>query len=416
MYQQPTAMYVQSAEQQDRDPLMQFAKRWWWLLTIGAIIGLAAAIAYSRLGPIPYQSTALMQVIPPTGATTTEQADQARTASANFAAAAASPRIYAMASQALAGKLDISASDLEAMERDGTLTIETKRGSNFINVIVTDPDPGRAQLIADTIAKVFVDDIAVQAKAAYETRQTQLDEQIKFTRDQLAQSTLLQREIDLKAAIRDQQGQLLNLQTNYQEELGRQVESDAIGDRSSFSDAELAQQAQVRSQLLRAIGQQISDAESSLAAINEELASVQSALATLPPDGDGSLSAAFSEAYSLQLSTLTQRYVTDQITALTQSPSVIQYGGASTPFTTQGIKKISLFGLIGGMAVAAGFGLAFELLRKWRAERALKQGQAPVGADAIPDYERLLAMVDELTNRGMRSGSPRADTPTPAGD
>jgi capsular polysaccharide biosynthesis protein len=423
MYQMPSTTLARPVDQQERDPLMQFARRWWWLLAIGAIIGIAAAVTYSRTGPIPYESTALMQVVTPSGATTTEQADQARTAAANFAAEVASPRIYTLTSQALVGQLDITASDLEAMERAGTLVIAPMRTSNFIRIVVTDPDPDRAKLIADTISQVFVNDIGVRTKASYEARQAQVNDQIEFTRDQLATSALRQREIDLKESIRDQQSALLTLQTSYQQELSRQAESDAIGDRSSFSENELTQQAEVRTQLLRAFSQQIADAEANITAINEDLTSVRNQLATLPPDTDGSLSAAFSTAYSLQLTALTQRYVTDQIAALTESPPVLRYGEASTPYSTQGIKKIGLFGLMGGMAVAAAFGLAFDFLRKWRAARAIRRGEVPGTGALVPDFERLLGLVDELAGRGDFAGGRaagssvrRADNPTPAGD
>ena len=82
----PTMTTSYASDQQERDPLMQFAKRWWWLLAIGAIIGIAAAFAYTRVGPVPYQSTALLQVVTPAGSTTTQNAEQARSASTNFAA------------------------------------------------------------------------------------------------------------------------------------------------------------------------------------------------------------------------------------------------------------------------------------------------------------------------------------------
>lgn len=414
-------MSTYATDQQERDPLMQFAKRWWWLLTIGAIIGVAVAYTYQQVGPIPYQSTALLQVVTPSGSTTTEQAAQARSASTNFAAEVASPRTYALVSEALVGSLDISASELGSMERSGAIAISPLRTSNFIRVVVTDPDPVRAQLLADTIARVFVDDIAVRSKDGFEVRQSQVQEQIQFTREQLATSALRQRENDLEEEIRGQQGALLTLQTSYQQELGRQAETDAIGDRGSFSESELTKLIEVRSQLLRAIGQQISAVEANVATLNEELTSVRDELATLPPDADGSLSAAFTTAYSLQLSALTERFVTDQVSALTVGPPVLRYGDASTPYVTQGIKKLGVFGVVGGLAVAAGLGMAVDLVRKWRAGRA--RGTNSLETSSTSDIERLLAMVDELTARGnsaggrvVGTGAGRAGSPTTAGD
>ncbi|HEX5166504.1 MAG TPA: hypothetical protein VFV93_13965, partial [Thermomicrobiales bacterium] len=251
----------------------------------------------------------------------------------------------------------------------------------------------------------------------------QVNQQIEFTRQQLATSALRQREIDLTDELRDRQSALLDLQTNYQEELGRQAESDAIGDRSSFSEDALAQQAEVRTQLLRAISQQISDTQANIESIQGELSTVQADIAKLPADEDGSLSAAFSNAYSLQLSTLTEQFVAGQVTALTQGAPVMLYGDASTPFATMGMKKLGVIGIAGGLAVAAALGLGLDLLRSRRAERARKHGRYPVTSTATPDFERLVALVDELSvrndhggNRSVRSGSHPAGNPTPAGD
>lgn len=414
---------AQQTDSQDRDPLMQFAKRWWWLLAIGFIIGVVAAIVYSRVGPTPYQSTALMQVVTSSGATTTEQASQARVATANFAAEVASQRIYILASEALAGTLDISAVDLDAMERNGTLTITPMRTSNFIQVIVVDPDPDRAQLIADTISRVFVEDIAARSKDSFEARQEQVNQQIEFTRNQLVQSALRQRESDLEEAIREQQSALLNLQTSYQQELGRQAESNVIGDRTGFNENELTKQAEIRNQLLRAISEQITNAEANITTLNNELATVRDEIAKLPPDVDGSLSAAFTTAYSMQLAALTQRYVTDQISALTESPPVLRYGDASTPFSTQGIKKIALFGAIGGMAVAAAIAFGYDMIRKLLAARSLRRGQTSSRVMATTDFDRLLKLVDELAGRGdsasgrtIGESARPSSNPTPAGD
>jgi uncharacterized protein involved in exopolysaccharide biosynthesis len=420
MYQQPSTRYADADETQEHDPLMQFARRWWWLLLAGAIVGFGLAIVYSRVGPVPYESTALVQVVSPSGATTTEKADQAQTATANFAAEVASPRIYTLTSQKLAGQINLTASDFEAMERDGSLAISPMRGSNFIKIVVSDPDPDRARLIAGTMASVFVDDITSRAAASNEARQTQVNQQIEFTRQQLATAALRQREIDLSKDLRDQQSLLLNLQTNYQEELGRQAESDAVGDRSSFSENELAQQADVRQQLLRAISEQVTDTQTNIESIKSELSTVQADIAKLPADDDGSLSAAFSDAYSLQLTTLTQQYVTGQVTALTQGAPVMLYGDASTPFATMGMKKLGMMGIAGGLAAAAGLGLAFDLLRKLRVERARKHG---VAGTATPDFERLVALVDELSvrgdyggNRNVRKSAQPTGNPTLAGE
>jgi len=155
--------------------------------------------------------------------------------------------------------------------------------------------------------------------------------------------------------------------------------------------------------------------------LNEDLVSVREELATLPPDVDGSLSAAFATAYSLQLSALTEQYVTEEIASLTQSAPVLRFGDASTPFSTEGIKKFGLFGIMGGIAVAAGLGLLMDLLRKWQAGHIRNTAAHPTFSSS--SLERLLVMANETTTRrestqGYGTGTtiPRTGNRTTAGD
>jgi uncharacterized protein involved in exopolysaccharide biosynthesis len=384
------------------DPLMAFARRWWWLLCIGVILGGIGAVVYHRMGPLPYQSTALVQILSPTGSNPTADASLTRSAASNFAAEASSSRIYGLVSEELKGTLDLSVSDLERMERNGTLNVRARVGSNFITIDVTDPDPERAQLIANTLAQVFVDDVTFRSDQIYLARQAQLDEQIQFTRQQLATAALRQREIDLKAQLRNQETALLTLQVNYQQELARQSEADA-NTSGTITPTQLAAQAEIRSKLLEIIGRQVTDVEANIAALTEDIAEVQAELATLPQETDNSLSAAFATAYSLQLTALTQRYVTDQIQAFTASPPVVRYGDASPPIVTTGIKKLGMFGVAGGAIVAAALGFAFDYLRRWRAARSRSSTLADTGSsqDALSiDITRLLKQVDAYAVHG----------------
>src|SRR6266545_1610699 len=84
-----------------------FALRWWWLIAACVLIGGGGAYAYTRFGPVPYQSTAL--VLAPQQPDSTgggqRSASASKNTAENYAAQASSQRVFDLAVRALDGKL-----------------------------------------------------------------------------------------------------------------------------------------------------------------------------------------------------------------------------------------------------------------------------------------------------------------------
>ncbi len=386
---------------EERDPIIVFALRWWWLLLLGVCLGVAGAVGYSRYGPVPYASTALVQVQAQPGDDPTANAAQERSAAANYAAEAASSRVFTLVSQALAGKLAVTPSQLQRMSQSGALSIKQARGANFVTITVSDRDPERAKLLADTFASVFVADVNARAKQQFDERQQQLQQQIDFTRDRLATAALFQRKQDLEKEIRDQRGSLLTLQINYQQLLQSPDPASPGGEDTS-----------PRASARQALSQQIREIQANISDLEAELASVQQAIGKLPPDAsDPSLSAALATAYAMQLSALTEQYVSRQTAAITADPPLVRYGDASPPLPTQGIKKLLVFGLAagGGLAVALGYGI--DLLRRRRLGPAPVTSSDPV---RVHDSQVLRPLGQGFQHPPTLNGHDQAPTEVPA--
>jgi myosin heavy subunit len=206
---------------------MEIARRWWWALLACTLLGLGAAVAYVKYGPMPNDSTALILVPADSdlSADPLGSPSRLRGAAANFAAQAVSPQMQQLVSTALQGKLDLAPRDLAQMIQDKRITIQAQRDTNTINVTATDPNPDTARLLANTFASVLVDDVNTRAKSDLDLRKQQLSQQIEQTRGQLVTAQLQQRAQDLTKELRDQRGQLLQLQFQYQQELQQQAQA-----------------------------------------------------------------------------------------------------------------------------------------------------------------------------------------------
>src|ERR671936_847302 len=94
-----------------RSPTLAFLLRWSWLLALCVLAGAGAAYQFAKYGPMPLRSTAVI-LVPSQGdpATNTQgSALQARNAAESFAIQASTPHLYGLVSDALRGKLDLSA-------------------------------------------------------------------------------------------------------------------------------------------------------------------------------------------------------------------------------------------------------------------------------------------------------------------
>lgn len=364
----------------DRDPLMDFVSRWWWLLVIGVVLGASGAVAYAQYGPGSYSSTSLVQVQAQTENDPTAKADQARSATANYAAEASSTRVFALVSDATGG--EFKTADLSQMERNGTIAIKAMNNANFVTIKVTHSDPELARYLADTIATVIVDDINVRSQTERDQRSVQLSDQIAFTREQLASAELFNREVELESQISDQRSSLLSLQASYQQELARQAEAT-----SALPEAD-----SVYGAYLEVVTSQIAEIEGRLESLNGDLQEVRDAISKLPAGSDAVLSGAYASAYSEELAALTRQYVAQQLATVTAKPPLVRYGDASTPVRAQSLRKLGLLGVAAGGTIAAGIAYALELLRKRRTRPAAVQGNA--GGEL--DFERLFQTLNQF--------------------
>lgn len=344
-----------------QDPYLAFALRWWWLLLIGLVLGSSAAVAYNKYGPQKYQTVALIQVAQQTATSPYGQSSQARDATSNYVAEVSSSQVMQLVSRALAGKLSLSARDLQLMNQQGGIDIRSIAQSNFITITVTDTDPARARLIANTYAQVATDEVNQHAGDQVTANKQQLQQQIDATRQRLVTAQLLQRRSDLEQNLQTERTTLLQLQTNYQQELTRQQQPTTGGGQQQASP----QLTQVQDQWLQLISDQVKDIQNSIAATEAQLKTVNDQLAKQSTPADPEVSAAFASAYQAQLTSLTQSYVQLELQGSLGKPLNV-YGQASDPLSTATLKKKLLAGASGGLILGAGLGFAYDMLRRRR--------------------------------------------------
>ncbi len=362
-----------------KDPYVDFATRWWWLLLIGAIIGGLAAFAYLRYGPVPYKSSVYIQV-QQTGTTLTSNVGQSQEAAQNFAAELSAPYILEQVSKDLQAKhIPVSQAQLQVYLQNGKIDVSAVRNSSLIRITVSDPDPARAKTIASSFGTVAVRVVNDRAKQNLDARMQQLQDQINFTRDKLVSAQLQRKEQDLQQQIADAQGRLLQLQMSYQEELQRQREADRNNPSSAQADTTLQQ---LRSQWQQTLIQQITNIQKNIDNMNSELSKVQAQIQQLPTNTDPTVSAALADAYSQQLQSLTNQYAQMQLDAHNAVSPLVQYGGASVPIVAASKKKMLLMGVAGGVIVMAGLAFLIDSIRR-RRRRKLEVGEEDEDLDRI---------------------------------
>lgn len=379
------------------DPMVAFVLRWWWLLAIGVIVGIGGAYAYSQYGPTPYSSKSLIQVQTQTTTDPTANTAQARSATANYAAEAVSSRMHGLVADALPETAALSQTELTNMVRSGAIVISPQ--SNFISITVTDDDPVRAELLANTFASVFVEDVNQRAGEQLDAYQVHLQEQIDFSRDQLAVSQLFQQQQSLEQDLRDERTDLLSLQASHRLELTNQtvaVSSRTGGNTESEGGISLE----------AILVEQIDQVKLNIDAIQAELSNVKAAIVDLPPTTEPLLSSVYAGAYAAQLTTLTSQYVHQQLASLTATLPLAQYGEASQPISAQGIKKLLVIGIAAGGLVFAGLAFGIDLLRNRRRRAQTRMQQLGI-EDDIAELLKTLDLSGVTTPVSVRQTSGR---------
>lgn len=370
------------------NPYIAFMVRWSWLLVIGLVAGIGAAYQYSLYGPIPLRSTAVILVPSQSDPSTNPQGSplQARNAAESFAVQASTAHLYGLVSEALKGKLDVSSRDLLEMDQAKKIDIRAPRDSNLITISVTETSPATAQLLADTIAQVFVNDVNARAGEDLDTRRKQLSDRIELTRRQLTAAQLYQRQQDLTKAMSDERSQFAQLQLQYIQELQHEVELDRLeltGEQRQSIQA-------VRTQWLDITSNQQQAIRSRLNELGDQLAAVQADLDTLPERTDPVISAAFAGAYSGQLQALTQQFVQLQINSQAATSVLVRYGTASPAIPADSTRKLLAYGAAGGLLAALVLAGLLEVPRRWwlrRRERARRNRGSPQPGVPVPFNE-----------------------------
>jgi capsular polysaccharide biosynthesis protein len=362
-----------------QDPYLAFALRWWWLLIVGGVIGLIGGVVYLKVGPIPYTSVAQVQVPPQTTTNPNASSGQAADATTNYGAEATTSQMFTLVSQELAGTLNLSASDLLVLQQNGDIVIKTVKGTNFITITVSDTDHHRAQLIADTIATVFVRDVNERASAQIDARTALLEQQIDVTSQRFLTARLNQRLEELQTNLANQRTMLLQLQASYQQELQNQAQLDKLN--ATNGQQTSPEINATRAQWLNTLNSQISDVDKNVKDLTSQIADVQGQLAKLPGSTDPSVSAVFASAYGQQLQDLTRNYAQLQLDSPAARAPLVRYGDASNPLPASGQKKMLLLGGALGAIIAAALGFAIDWYRR-RKQTALELALA---SDVAPE-------------------------------
>ncbi len=291
---------------------VQFVRRWWWLLLIGAVLGTAGSFAYLKYGPTSYQSVSTVAV--------SEDALRAQTVvsgsdkrppkinlvAGSYAAQTMSPQILELVGQALPNRPELTPAVLESMAASKAIFSKAQAGTNQFNITVTAGEPGLAKTLANTIASVTIKSASDQAQRYAADRQRQLELQMDSARQQLGPGDqwdkLDQTSQRLEDQLQGQKDKLFQLQSQYnlfllQKAQDASIARNAAGDQGHASSGDQGrlspeQQNEVQSLIqaasqthrdsLQVIDSRRQDTEQAIADVSDRLGAANDALAALP--------------------------------------------------------------------------------------------------------------------------------------
>ncbi|MEZ4569729.1 MAG: hypothetical protein R2849_05255 [Thermomicrobiales bacterium] len=222
--------------------IIQIARRWWWILILGPVIGgMIGWTLASQAEPVYHADAKLLLDRP----TVDASAESSASAYNNILAAERLTQTFGqlvetrvVLNEALA-RMGEGAGDLTVDELAAELTVTVVPDTQIIQVEATDDDPDRVALIVNTVSEVFIEqattfrpDVSTDNSAALQASIDDIVEAMEMTQEQI--STLEARDDAESASV---QAQLRDLRTLLGEYQSRHAELVEIQQRMQISAA-----------------------------------------------------------------------------------------------------------------------------------------------------------------------------------
>ncbi|HWV24617.1 MAG TPA: polysaccharide biosynthesis tyrosine autokinase [Thermomicrobiales bacterium] len=164
----------------DLRQLMRIGRRWWWVLILLPVVAASSAyIASDRQTPL-YSASAVLRINPPASSGLDQSAFNV---SQNLGETYRSLITFTPVLDRVVKKLDLP---YDSDELRSKTTASTVTNTQLVRVSVSDTDPDRAALIANTIASEFVAYNAEEVSNQIQTQLSDVNSQITDTEGKLA--------------------------------------------------------------------------------------------------------------------------------------------------------------------------------------------------------------------------------------
>lgn len=160
--------------------LARLARRWWWLLVLGPVIGAIAAFVVGRQAVPEYRADAYVRINPAqvTNAVDFEQMRTVETLAPTY-------RLYIWTPGVLAPVIEDLGLDETVESLGNQISAATITDTQLIRLSMIDPDPERAAEIVNAVAASLVRFIASENTALNETARAAIETQLNETRAEL---------------------------------------------------------------------------------------------------------------------------------------------------------------------------------------------------------------------------------------